>query len=52
MNPTGVRGGGINAAERNRIEELLRTRPIFEVRHLTGRKFSTLAKIAEAINAA
>lgn len=51
MNPSGVRGNGIRAAERNRIEELLRTRTIFEVRELTGRKFSTLAKIAEAINA-
>ena len=49
MNSAGVRGRGIRAQEADRIAELLRTRPIFEVHKLTGLKFSTLAKLAEAI---
>lgn len=52
MNPQGIRGARIKPDEREQIESVLRRVSIFEASKLTGRPISTLAKIAEAINAA
>lgn len=42
------RGGKINAAEAERIAELIRRYPLPRVRNMTGWSYRTLARIAQA----
>ena len=47
-----IRGPAIRADEQARILTLLRTRPLPEVKQLTGRPYRTLVRLLNALEAA